>query len=304
MTQGPLHGISQWQAEFTASQKLPLEYVDKIETVFSDRLCHDALHRIGAKSPLLLGIYGAQGSGKSTLAAYLAKRHESYGRGQCVVLSMDDFYFTKAQRQQLARDVHPLLLTRGVPGTHDIVLLETTLDRLINFEGPVSIPRFDKLVDDRIPETQFHTVIAAPSLVILEGWCVGIQTQNPADLTRPMNDLERIDDPDGIWRNYVNTCLERDYLRVWTRLDELWALLAPGFNVVSQWRLEQEVRLGAGSDKPVMTAQQVERFVQYYERLTRSSLQAMPEFADLCLHLDTQRRITEITEGKRRFYEC
>lgn len=304
MKQGLSKGISQWQAEFSATHKLPLAYVDQIEAVFSDRLCQDALHRIGAKSPLLLGIYGAQGSGKSTLAAYLATRHESRRRGKCVVLSIDDFYLTKDQRQQLARDVHPLLSTRGVPGTHDVALLETTLDGLMNFKGPVSIPRFDKLADDRIPEAQFDRVVTAPSLVILEGWCVGTAAQNDVDLIEAVNDLERSEDPDGTWRNYVNTCLVRDYLPLWTRLDELWALLAPGFNVVSQWRLEQEVRFGVDSNHPSMTAQQIERFVQHYERLTRLSLQAMPELADLCLQLDTQRTITEVTEGKRRFYEC
>ena len=304
MAQGPLQGILPWQVDFIATHKLPLEYVLQIETVFADRAGQEAMHRIGAGGPILLGIYGAQGSGKSTLAAYLAKRHESLSSGCCVVLSIDDFYLTRAQRQQLALEVHPLLRTRGVPGTHDIVLLKTTLDRLAHFTGPVSIPRFDKLADDRVPETQFDIVTSAPSLVILEGWCVGILPQGSADLTEPCNHLERIDDPAGDWRQFVNTSLERDYLSIWDQLDELWALLAPGFEVVSEWRLEQEVRLGAQRAQAIMTPQEVVRFVQHYERLTRSSLNSMPNLADLCLWLDPQRAITEVTEGKRRFYEC
>jgi D-glycerate 3-kinase len=304
MAQGPLQGILPWQADFIATHKLPLEYVLQIETVFADRVGQEAMHRIGAGGPILLGIYGAQGSGKSTLAAYLAKRHESLSSGCCVVLSIDDFYLTRAQRQQLALEVHPLLRTRGVPGTHDIVLLKTTLDRLAHFTGPVSIPRFDKLADDRVPETQFDIVTSAPSLVILEGWCVGILPQGSADLTEPCNHLERIEDPAGDWRQFVNTSLERDYLSIWDQLDELWALLAPGFEVVSEWRLEQEVRLGAQRAEAMMTPQEVARFIQHYERLTRSSLNSMPNLADLCLRLDSQRAITEVTERKRRFYEC
>ena len=304
MAQGPLQGILPWQADFIATHKLPLEYVLQIETVFADRVGQEAMHRIGAGGPILLGIYGAQGSGKSTLAAYLAKRHESLSSGCCVVLSIDDFYLTRAQRQQLALEVHPLLRTRGVPGTHDIVLLKTTLDRLAHFTGPVSIPRFDKLADDRVPETQFDIVTSAPSLVILEGWCVGILPQGSADLTEPCNHLERIDDPAGDWRQFVNTSLERDYLSIWDQLDELWALLAPGFEVVSEWRLEQEVRLGAQRAEATMTPQEVARFIQHYERLTSSSLNSMPNLADLCLRLDSQRAITEVTERKRRFYEC
>lgn len=304
MAQGPLQGILPWQADFIATHKLPLEYVLQIETVFADQVGQEAMHRIGAEGPILLGIYGAQGSGKSTLAAYLAKRHESLSSGCCVVLSIDDFYLTRAQRQQLALEVHPLLRTRGVPGTHDIVLLKTTLDRLAHFTGPVSIPRFDKLADDRVPETQFDIVTSAPSLVILEGWCVGILPQGSADLTEPCNHLERIEDPAGDWRQFVNTSLERDYLSIWDQLDELWALLAPGFEVVSEWRLEQEVRLGAQRAEAMMTPQEVARFIQHYERLTRSSLNSMPNLADLCLRLDSQRAITEVTERKRRFYEC
>ena len=38
------------------------------------------------------------------------------------MLSLDDLYLPKAERLRLARDVHPLLATRGVPGTHDVAL--------------------------------------------------------------------------------------------------------------------------------------------------------------------------------------
>ena len=34
----------------------------------------------------------------------------------------DDFYLTQAQRQDLAQQIHPLLKSRGVPGTHDVPL--------------------------------------------------------------------------------------------------------------------------------------------------------------------------------------
>src|SRR5689334_11864372 len=79
---------------------------------------------------LTIGINGAQGSGKSTLAALLHDLLEDGAGLRTVVLSIDDFYRTRAERQGLAREVHPLLETRGVPGTHDVALARHVLARL------------------------------------------------------------------------------------------------------------------------------------------------------------------------------
>src|SRR4051812_33755031 len=75
-----------------------------------------------ASSPFILGISGLQGSGKSTLATELIDAARRRG-WSAVSLSLDDVYLTRAERESLARAVHPLLRTRGVPGTHDLTLL-------------------------------------------------------------------------------------------------------------------------------------------------------------------------------------
>ena len=41
---------------------------------------------------------------------------------RAVTFSMDDLYLGRAARVDLARRIHPLLATRGVPGTHDPML--------------------------------------------------------------------------------------------------------------------------------------------------------------------------------------
>src|SRR6187402_352808 len=79
-----------------------------------------------ASSPFILGISGLQGSGKSTLAASLIEAAKERG-WSAVSLSLDDVYLTRAEREALGRQVHPLLRTRGVPGTHDLTLLASTL---------------------------------------------------------------------------------------------------------------------------------------------------------------------------------
>ena len=95
------------------------------------------------------------------------------------VLSIDDLYLTHAERLRLGERVHPLLRTRGVPGTHDVALGLATLERLRSV-GPLALPRFDKLLDDRLPRAQWPMFDAPASVVILEGWCVGALPQSDA----------------------------------------------------------------------------------------------------------------------------
>ena len=63
-------------------------------------------------------------------------------------ISLDDFYKTQAERQQLAKHIHPLLSTRGVPGTHDVELMENTFSALLTGK-PCTVPRFNKSIIDR-----------------------------------------------------------------------------------------------------------------------------------------------------------
>ncbi len=92
--------------------------------------------------------------------------------------------------------MHPLLATRGVPGTHDIDLLQKTLDALRKAatRHPARVPRFDKGLDTRLAPSRWRPVARMPELVILEGWCIGVPPQGAAALARPVNRLERDED--------------------------------------------------------------------------------------------------------------
>jgi D-glycerate 3-kinase len=244
--------------------------------------------RSSSKRPLVVGLCGAQGSGKSTLATALAKRLPG-----TVALSLDDFYLTHDQRVALGRDVHPLLATRGPPGTHDVDLALETLAALDRGEATV-LPRFDKANDDRADRSQFR--IASPScdLVIFEGWCVGARPQAASALATPVNALERLHDPDGVWRRYVNDALGGPYQRLFARLDRLMMLRAPRWQSVLAWRLEQEhaLKRSESSGTAIMTDREVETFISYYERVTRHILDEMPRRADLVLDLAESRNCT------------
>lgn len=237
------------------------------------------------------GLAGLQGAGKSTLSAQIAQRAAARGK-RIVALSIDDFYLGRAARRQLARDVHPLCATRGVPGTHDVALACEVLDAL-GSGRPVALPRFDKIADDRLPRAQWP-LVAHADRVILEGWFLHVPAQAPDDLAEPINTLERDQDPDGSWRRWSNASLARDYPPLWSRVDRLLFLEGPGFEIVPQWRWQQEQTLQAQHpDRQAMTHAQVLRFVQFFERVSRQAMRTLPAIAQRTIRLDAQRHPLE-----------
>lgn len=245
-----------------------------------------------ARRPLVIGLCGAQGSGKSTAAAAVAAGLEAHGIA-AAVLSLDDVYATAADRAALARTVHPLLHTRGVPGTHDLALAHATLDALAAGQ-PVRLPRFDKARDDRTPEALWPLAPPGVQVVLFEGWCVGARPQPAAALAHPVNALEAECDAEGVWRAHVNAQLAGPYAALFARLDRLFLLQAPGFEVVCGWRAEQEQALRRAAPPGAamgMDDAAIARFVQHYERITRHILAEMPARADLVLSLDGARTV-------------
>jgi len=189
---------------FLKQHQLPQAYQALVEQWFSGLAEDIFLHHKSANKPVTVGINGAQGSGKSTLAALLKFVLQQQFKLNTVSLSLDDFYYTRQQRQTLAKDIHPLLATRGVPGTHDITLARKTITDLRQQRLPISIPRFNKASDDRYPN-KLNDVITQPvDIIIFEGWCLGAQAQTEQELLSPINDLETEEDTDSRWRQYVN----------------------------------------------------------------------------------------------------
>lgn len=254
---------------------------DIVGRVLDDALAHGA--RIYA-------IAGLQGSGKSTLAAQVTRLGRARGL-RVATLSIDDVYLGRRERQRLAREVHPLLATRGPPGTHEVALACDVLDRL-RAGLPVRLPRFDKLADTRLPPSRWPGA-AEVDLVLFEGWFLKTPPQTDAELCEPINAVERDEDSEGIWRRHCNDGLARVYPALWARLDRLLFLQPPGFATVPDWRWQQETALQAqaGARAPSgMTRPQLERFVQLFERVSRQALRCLPGLADITLHLDEQRR--------------
>ncbi|WP_240704758.1 kinase [Croceicoccus sediminis] len=246
-----------------------------------------AATRREAGRAVLITLSGSQGSGKSTTAARLAKRLAARDLAT-QVCSIDDFYLTKAEREDLARSRHPLLATRGVPGTHDVALMDATISALLDGRE-VRVTSFDKAADDRRPQDQWEVTEGPVDVVLLEGWCVGARPQPEAALDEPVNELERTEDAGGAWRRAVNAALAGEYRTLFARADLSIMLRAPSFDVVHGWRAEQERgldRSGVGAGK-AMSEAQLRRFISHYERLTRWQLEDVA--ADVVIDIDEGR---------------
>ena len=89
-------------------------------------------------------IAGSQGAGKSTLAKIFKLVLEKAYKKKVMLLSIDDYYLSKNKRKKLSKNIHPLLITRGVPGTHDIVALKNDI---INFQKKPNSSITRKMLD-------------------------------------------------------------------------------------------------------------------------------------------------------------
>ena len=237
--------------------------------------------------PPLIAVVGAQGSGKTTLARAAADR---FGAAQ---ISIDDVYLTRAEREAMAREVHPLFLTRGPPGTHDLALLQRLIDDL-SAAGPgdeIPIPDFDKRGDDRWPRERWRRFTGRPSAILIDAWCLAALPQDEAALAEPVNALERDHDPDGRWRRAVDAFVAGPYAGFAARFDAVLFLEAPGFDVVLDWRSQQEVDLLglAPADLPAAERERLAGFIQYFERITRRMIDGGVR-ADVTVKLDRNRQ--------------
>lgn len=278
-----------WQADqFISDHELPESFSHLIDNYYLP-LAAWLAHKRRADCTLVVGICGGQGSGKSALADFLRLGWRQMGL-RSAGFSLDDIYLTRAERRQLARQIHPLFETRGVPGTHDVQLGLDTITALREAESrsETPIPLFDKSTDDRAPRGNWPRQRGPVDILLFEGWCLGSKPWKNA--AAPINTLERQEDPEGIWRNYINEQLAGPYRALFSDIDVLLMLKVPDMACALEWRRLQERKLRARSGGG-MSDEELERFVQHYERITRNSLAEMPQRADCVFELGRDHQI-------------
>jgi D-glycerate 3-kinase len=256
-----------------------------------DRAILEARARNLANMPLI-GVAGAQGSGKSYHCRAYAAAHPRVAH-----FSLDDVYFTKAEREQLAKRVHPLFTTRGPPGTHAVGLALSVIAALRK-AGPgdgTPLPRFDKAADDRAPEDTWPRFDGRPDAILFDGWCLGALPDECG--AAPLNALEAVEDSDGRWRAQISKDLAERYLPFFASFDAIIYLQAPSWAIVRAWRGEQE-RETLGRALTADEEARLDRFVMHYERPTRAMM-AGRHSAGVVVHLDEARHVVRV-EGEFR----
>ncbi len=248
------------------------------------------------KKTKLIGLSGGQGSGKSTISNILKIILKEGFNLKTVTFSIDDFYKTLKEREKMSIEVSPLFLTRGVPGTHDTSLLFKCIKNLKkNIFKKISVPKFDKSIDDRLGKKKWQKVKKKPDIVIFEGWCVGVTPQKNKDLLAPINILEKEKDKKKIWRKRVNKELKGKYKKIFKEIDFTIFLKVPSFKHVFQWRLLQEKKLVATSKgKKTMNRKQLKNFIMYYERLTKHMLKNLGKKSYCVINIDKKHRLKSI----------
>jgi D-glycerate 3-kinase len=271
---------------YLRTEALPASYAQFVEAVLRP-IAERVAAAAGDGAPSVVGVTGPQGSGKSAAAGALALLLQDRGL-RTAVLSIDDLYLTLAERRRLAADVHPLFLTRGVPGTHDIALGLAVIESL-GRPGETAVPRFDKASDDR--RAEWDIVEGPVDVILFEGWCVGARPQDVAALVNPVNDLERTRDPNGVWRRHANAALAGPYQDLFATIGLQVLLSPPSFDAVLGWRLEQEHKLREREPGKGQTDAQIAVFIQHYERLTRWIATEAPSRADVVVQLGADRAV-------------
>ncbi len=285
---------------FAEEEDLPLGFLETGRAYYLPFIQKLDLMLARRDAPLVLGINGCQGSGKSILGKLITKYFNELSTFPCNCLSLDDFYLPLKDREHLASTVHPLLVTRGVPGTHDIGLLDGIIRRCKAREHfECCSPIFDKIRDDRTNEVHMLYFGASTSLVIIEGWCVGLNAELADNLTVPISEFEILNDANGKWRFFVNDKLANEYQSLFSQIDVLCVLQAPSFDAVLQWREEQEIRawkrraesdLGIQDQQP-MKRHEITNFIEHFKRLTLHGLNSLPSRAHCGWYLNYERKV-------------
>ena len=235
---------------------------------------------------------GSQGIGKSSFINIISKTIEKFYNKKILLLNLDNYYLSKKQRLLLSRKKHKLLITRGVPGTHNIEKLVKNINQFNKEKYPITIPLFDKLTDDKSKSIKMKTKF---DILFLEGWCCGSSEIPKKILYKNINNLEKIKDPKYQWRNFYNDKLKMEYKKLFKLFDELIFLKTSSFDNVFKWRFKQEKYNQSKNKKSKrMSADEIKIFIQHYEKLTKWMLKDLNKKAQIVIKFEKNHKISSV----------
>ncbi len=269
---------------------------ERMLKLFLIPMCFWIAGKIRNKKPYFVGLAGGQGTGKTTVSSLVKIILEKYFKLKVFKISIDDFYKTRKERNSLSKRIHPMLMTRGVPGTHDINMMLSFFKKTKNknFKKMI-LPSFNKAIDDRFSKKYWYKINQKPDVIIFEGWCVGAKAELNKTLKKPINSMEKINDKKLVWRKYVNLQLRNKYKELYSQLNCMVYLKAKNFNMLQKWRLKQERKLRLKTKKvsshKIMSKKNVINFMQTYQRITENMFKNTPKYASIVINLNSNHQI-------------
>jgi len=282
------------RSQETANEKFKNK--EKMIKSFLIPICFWIVKKADKQKPYFVGLSGGQGTGKTTISSIIKIILEKYFKLKVFKISIDDFYKTKKERINLSKKIHPMLMTRGVPGTHDIkMMLDFFKKTKVKSFKKMKLPNFNKAIDDRSPKKNWYKINQQPDIVIFEGWCVGAKAEINKSLKKPINSIEKTSDQNLIWRKYVNQQLKTKYKKLYSQLNCMIYLKAKNFSLLQKWRLKQEKKLWLKTNEKsrhkIMSKRDVINFMQTYQRITQNMFKNMPKYASIILNLNDKHQI-------------
>ncbi len=285
--------------KFIKSQETSTEKFGNKEGMIKNFLipiCFWIAKKADNKKPYFVGLAGGQGTGKTTISSIIKIILEKNFKLKVFKISIDDFYKTRKERITLSKKVHPMLLTRGVPGTHDInMMLDFFKKSKAKKFKNMKLPNFNKAIDDRFPKNKWNKINKRPDVIIFEGWCVGARAETNKTLTKSINSMEKANDHKLVWRKYVNQQLKTKYKKLYSQLNCMIYLKAKNFSLLQKWRLKQEHKLWLKTKKKgghkIMSKGDVINFMQTYQRITQNMFKSTPKYASIILNLNSNHQI-------------
>ena len=275
---------------------------EKMIKSFLIPLCFWISKKAGKKRPYFVGLAGGQGTGKTTISSLIKIILTKYFKLNVFRISIDDFYKTRKERINLSKRVHPMLLTRGVPGTHDINMMLNFFRKSKSKKFKrLKLPTFNKAIDDRFNKKRWYDLKKRPDVIIFEGWCVGAKSEKNTTLKKTINSMEKVKDQKQIWRKYVNHQLKSKYKNLYSQLNCLIYLKAKNFSLLQKWRLKQERKLWIKSKvkSKIMSRGDVLNFMQTYQRITQNMFKNMPKYASVIFNLNSNHQIKSAVYKKK-----
>ena len=292
--------------KFIKSQETPKEKFKNKEKMVKSFLIPISFwiaNKAKKKRPFIVGLSGGQGSGKTTISSIISIILKKYFKLNVFTISIDDFYKTRKERFLLSKKIHPLLMTRGAPGTHDVsLMLDFFKKRKKKKFRSLKQPRFNKAIDDRYSKKLWHSFKKKPDIIIFEGWCVGAKAEKNNTLKKPVNDLEKLKDKKLTWRRYVNKQLQSKYKQLYDQLNCLLYIKSKNFNLLKKWRIKQEKKLRLKNKRSnkfkIMSDKEVINFMQTYQRVTQNMFKYVPKYASIILNLNSNHQIKSVIYNK------